>query len=621
MEIMANQLVYALQADDGDNIITEMRTTDGYVNATKLCKSADKVWNKYYRNKRTQSFLAELAQGGRIRSSDLVQIPVVGSHSGTWVHPDVAIDLAAWCSAKFQVAVAKLVRRYLSGEITTHESKTAKQLVESHIIVSNYEGKEVVYLAEVTAENFHGVKIGSTDKLIERIETHSHDFDSFKIVKVFENIDNRKAERALLTSLKALGRRTNCIVKTRKQTELVKLDDQFTLDNLLSLAEKIVNNTVHPLIEQHQREIQDIKQLNEIERFNLHLQVLQKEHENMKLEYQTRVNKLESDVKYLQDVMEQQSKQIANMVVTREVQLNQESANDVITTVEEQSNVSPIPIINSNDSIDDSANDDTQEMTPMIEVKNYVDKICERGVDTKDDRYRIILNDLYAHYVESVKYALPMDGFKNYLTGLKLPIKNGNWYHKTELTVFNIRLPKYMSRKQQLIVTLIEDFVKNECITGNTFVEDTAILYDAFEKYSSEKGFETLKLNGFSRQNFRTEILRVMPFVSVKEWAIEGKRHGFAGLKLKSTPRTLHEAIDDFAAKQCMFGLGFRIKSIDLWSAFAEYQSSQEHEYSRVNFYRVFKEKYPQLICKYVTKCDKGFVGVTLKSVLDKKQP
>jgi hypothetical protein len=35
---------------------------------------------------------------------------------GTWVHPDVAIHLAQWCSPKFAVAVSRWVREWMSGK-------------------------------------------------------------------------------------------------------------------------------------------------------------------------------------------------------------------------------------------------------------------------------------------------------------------------------------------------------------------------------------------------------------------------------------------------------------------------------------------------------------------------
>ncbi|MDB6034900.1 MAG: KilA-N protein, partial [Verrucomicrobiales bacterium] len=36
---------------------------------------------------------------------------------GTWVHPDVAMNLGQWCSPRFAVAVAKWVREWMGGRV------------------------------------------------------------------------------------------------------------------------------------------------------------------------------------------------------------------------------------------------------------------------------------------------------------------------------------------------------------------------------------------------------------------------------------------------------------------------------------------------------------------------
>lgn len=78
------------------------RTTDDYVNATAMCRANDKNWSDYFRTDRASLYLEAL--------SDTLQIPVVslyqsteGRNGGTWVHPQLAVDLARWISAPFAV--------------------------------------------------------------------------------------------------------------------------------------------------------------------------------------------------------------------------------------------------------------------------------------------------------------------------------------------------------------------------------------------------------------------------------------------------------------------------------------------------------------------------------------
>lgn len=96
--------------------IVQQRATDGYINATALCKAAGKRIGHYLENKTTKDFLTELSTDVGIPTSQLIQIVRSGTEpQGTWVHPQVAINLAQWLSAKFAVQVSRWVHDWLSG--------------------------------------------------------------------------------------------------------------------------------------------------------------------------------------------------------------------------------------------------------------------------------------------------------------------------------------------------------------------------------------------------------------------------------------------------------------------------------------------------------------------------
>ena len=86
----------------------QRRPSDGYVNATAMCKANGKRWPDYMANDRTKAYIAELAA--------VVGIPTTGMNGlvqtiqgglphlqGTWVHPRIAVDLARWISPAFAV--------------------------------------------------------------------------------------------------------------------------------------------------------------------------------------------------------------------------------------------------------------------------------------------------------------------------------------------------------------------------------------------------------------------------------------------------------------------------------------------------------------------------------------
>lgn len=101
----------------GTNLIYQ-RAVDGYVNATAMCKAVGKNFGDYRRLGSTDAFLGELSSVMGIPITELV-ISIQGGRpelQGTWVHPDVAINLGQWCSPKFAVAVAQWVREWFTGK-------------------------------------------------------------------------------------------------------------------------------------------------------------------------------------------------------------------------------------------------------------------------------------------------------------------------------------------------------------------------------------------------------------------------------------------------------------------------------------------------------------------------
>ncbi len=97
--------------------VVEQRAVDGYINATAMCKAAGKAIADYLRLASTKAFLDELSTDMGIPISELVQTVKGGEPhlQGTWVHPQVAVNLAMWLSPKFAVQVSKWVHEWLSG--------------------------------------------------------------------------------------------------------------------------------------------------------------------------------------------------------------------------------------------------------------------------------------------------------------------------------------------------------------------------------------------------------------------------------------------------------------------------------------------------------------------------
>ncbi|GAQ92738.1 hypothetical protein KFL_011150060 [Klebsormidium nitens] len=115
----ARDFVDALRGDDG-RMITEMRLSDGYVSATKMCQSAGKNMSDYMRLQSTEEFMVQLANTLGCSRTFLVNRCETGpvTKRVTWIHPMVATNLAVWISTDFEVKVSiwlEHARRRLPG--------------------------------------------------------------------------------------------------------------------------------------------------------------------------------------------------------------------------------------------------------------------------------------------------------------------------------------------------------------------------------------------------------------------------------------------------------------------------------------------------------------------------
>lgn len=85
---------------------------DGWINITHIAKAAGKLVGGWTRLQDTQEYLEALALDMQISISKLL-ITVQGRgdavEQGTWAHPEVAIDFAAWCHKKFKIQVNRWI--------------------------------------------------------------------------------------------------------------------------------------------------------------------------------------------------------------------------------------------------------------------------------------------------------------------------------------------------------------------------------------------------------------------------------------------------------------------------------------------------------------------------------
>ena len=91
----------------GQGYTIEHREEDGFINVTNLCKAGKKLFKNWFRLDKTKAFLQVLSLYVHIIIDELIKYNTGSNHErATWVHPQVAINIAQWISPTFNVKVS-----------------------------------------------------------------------------------------------------------------------------------------------------------------------------------------------------------------------------------------------------------------------------------------------------------------------------------------------------------------------------------------------------------------------------------------------------------------------------------------------------------------------------------
>ncbi|OCQ94040.1 KilA-N domain-containing protein [Limnothrix sp. PR1529] len=114
-----------------EGVGVEQRSTDGYVNATKLSKAYLAKTGKrrdpghWMENARTQESILAVSRSTGFPVDRLVIIIKTGpnEHRGTYLHPDLSVRFAMWLDDDFGLFVERLVRDHLMGRSAYAEAR------------------------------------------------------------------------------------------------------------------------------------------------------------------------------------------------------------------------------------------------------------------------------------------------------------------------------------------------------------------------------------------------------------------------------------------------------------------------------------------------------------------
>jgi hypothetical protein len=114
-----------------DGQIGKYSIPKGYVNGTQMCKANNKFLADYTKLKSTKQYLQALSNDMKILISSLViEVQGHGSEQSTWIHPEIAIDLARWVSVEFRIWANRTLMKVIMGiESVQQQSMTQVQLL------------------------------------------------------------------------------------------------------------------------------------------------------------------------------------------------------------------------------------------------------------------------------------------------------------------------------------------------------------------------------------------------------------------------------------------------------------------------------------------------------------
>jgi hypothetical protein len=115
----------------GQGLTIEHREEDGYINVTNLCKAGGKLFKNWKKTQKTKAFLQVLSRSVPNGTDLLIKTETCGlnENRGTWVHPQVAINIAQWISPHFDVKVSGWVYEIMmTGKVDITNTTSFKQL-------------------------------------------------------------------------------------------------------------------------------------------------------------------------------------------------------------------------------------------------------------------------------------------------------------------------------------------------------------------------------------------------------------------------------------------------------------------------------------------------------------
>jgi hypothetical protein len=192
------------------NGITILSREDGFINATALCKAGGKKFKHWVSLDSSIALVSILTeQVNALAVSEDATVPFLkveiptfkkievvatekGKYGGSWVHPDLAVQIAQWVSPVFALRVSKWVRELATtGTVTVGQEKTNLQLME--LQKENKKIKNELWKIK-QKKHYHKFKKGPSFYIISDLDGKSAKFKpGFEGVDVFTRLQQHRS--------------------------------------------------------------------------------------------------------------------------------------------------------------------------------------------------------------------------------------------------------------------------------------------------------------------------------------------------------------------------------------------------------------------------------------------
>ena len=270
-KVVLNKEVKTTETLTLNNIIIISRSEDNYINATQLCQAGGKRFNHWYSLDTTKQLINVLKSKTGIPVLDQINdtdteavitasgiYPLIEINKGgndkhnqdTWIHPDLAIQLAQWISPIFALQVSSWIRTlFINGNVSIDikllEDKNKNNEIKIKLLEDmhlkkhkrvNYPNRNIIYML-TTEDNKkkRNYVLGKTTNLTQRLSNYnkSNEHEVIYYKECNNEEDMNIIELTILNKLKKYQEKAN--------------RDRFILpiENDISLFTNIIDKCIH----------------------------------------------------------------------------------------------------------------------------------------------------------------------------------------------------------------------------------------------------------------------------------------------------------------------------------------------------------------------------------------